>query len=167
MADTLPFSPTTNFSHICSVNVKVSLKWPHHIYRGGHLHSPHTDTAFLTKQGKHSVKQMHWAGFHNLLLWLTGDLIELFNHLFSTSNNSIHIRNWTDWDPILSEVKQFILQRFSNMHVEDKFKPYQTRWQELSVVNRCVIWGSRVFVLHTRLRTCIEEIAWHPTLAPL
>ena len=23
--------------------------------RGGHLHSPHTDTAFLTKWGKHSV----------------------------------------------------------------------------------------------------------------
>ena len=30
--------------------------------------------------------------------------------------------------------------------MEDNFKPYQTRWQELSVVNGCVIWGSRVVV---------------------
>ena len=40
---------------------------------------------------------------------IPGDLVHLLNHLSTTTVSSEHIKRWTDTDPILSRVRQYIL----------------------------------------------------------
>ena len=52
---------------------------------------------------------------------------------------------WTDKDPILSRVRCLVAPGWTL--TEPDFVPYHYRRYELSVLDGCVIWGSRVIVL--------------------
>ena len=66
---------------------------------------------------------------------LTGDVMQLMDHLFTTTISSAHIQKWTNRDPTLSKVKAFVLQGFPSDKLEVEFTPYQSRARELSVIN--------------------------------
>ena len=77
---------------------------------------------------------------------LPGDWVHLLDHLSSTTVNAAHIKQWTDTNPVLSRVHRCILQGWPQATLGDDFKPYIARKNELSVLNGCILWGSRVVV---------------------
>ena len=74
-----------------------------------------------------------------------GDLVHLFNHLSATTVNAQAIKDWTNKDPILAKVRQYVMTGWPAT-VPDEFKPYQSRAKELSTQDGCVLWGSRVVI---------------------
>lgn len=104
-------------------------------------------------------------------------LLDMLNSLPVTAEN---IKQWTSRDPVLSRVRDMLLQgwQFTN---DPDFKPYQRRKDELSVHNGCVLWGSRVVVpppgrvkitkeLHeghpgvNRMKALARSFVWWPQL---
>ena len=87
-----------------------------------------------------------------------GDLVQLLNHLSATTTNASSIRRWTDTDPTLSQVRNFILQGWPTTQLDEKFQPYCRRKAELSVLEGCVVWGSRVVVPPPGRQFVLEEL---------
>ena len=59
---------------------------------------------------------------------------------------------------MLSQVRNFILQGWPATQVEEKFQPYCRRKAELSVLEGCVVWGSRVVVPPPGRASVLEEL---------
>ena len=74
---------------------------------------------------------------------LPGDTILLMERLERSHINAEQIAQWTNSDPTLSRVHQFLLSSRPQFIGED-FLPFQRRKYELSVESGCVLWGSRV-----------------------
>ena len=89
---------------------------------------------------------------------LPGDLVHLLNHLSATTTNASAIRRWTDTDTVLSQVHNFILQGWPATQLEENFQPYCRRKTELSVLEGCVVWGSRVVVPPPGRAPILEEL---------
>ena len=87
-----------------------------------------------------------------------GDLVHLLNHLESTTVTSSHIRRWTDTDPTLSRVRQYILQGWPTTQLGEEFKPFNSRKDELSVLDGCILWGARVVVPPPGQKAVLEEL---------
>ena len=87
-----------------------------------------------------------------------GDLVHLLNHLESTSVTSSHIRRWTDTDPTLSRVRQYILQGWPTTQLGEEFKPFNSRKDELSILDGCILWGARVVVPPPGQKSVLEEL---------
>ena len=77
---------------------------------------------------------------------LPGNLVHLLDHLSATTFSAAYIKKWTDSDPVLSRVRKFCLQGWSQVNLGPEFKPYATRKTELSVLDGCVLWGSRIII---------------------
>ena len=77
---------------------------------------------------------------------LPGDLAYLLHHLSATNVNTSNIRRWTDTDPLLSQVRQFILHGEPTIQLGDQFQAFSKHKSELSVLDGCILWGSRVVV---------------------
>lgn len=56
---------------------------------------------------------------------------------------SKQIKSWTEKDP---RVHHFILHGWPDANTDSELKPYFSRRDELSVVDGCILWGSRVIV---------------------
>ena len=78
--------------------------------------------------------------------YLPGDLIHLLDHVSGTTVDATSVKNWTSRDPVLSKVLKFVMTGWPETEVSAELKLYQTRWQELSTLNGCVLWGSRLIV---------------------
>ena len=89
---------------------------------------------------------------------LPGDLVHLIDHLSATSVNAENIREWTSKDSILSQVKRYTLLGWPDAPQGEEFKPYQSRAHELSVLNGCVLWGSRVVVPPQGPKAVLQEL---------
>ena len=61
-----------------------------------------------------------------------GETTVLMDMLHSLPVTSVEIKNWTDWDPILSKVRKMVLSGWQNTTDED-LKPYQQRCNELTI----------------------------------
>ena len=59
---------------------------------------------------------------------------------------SKQIKSWTEKDPVLSRIHHFILHGWPNTNTNSNLKPYFSHRDELSVVDGCILWGSRVVV---------------------
>jgi hypothetical protein len=66
--------------------------------------------------------------------------------------NTAQIRQWTSKDVMLSQVHEFILKGWPTV-TEPQIMPYYTRHLVLSVLDGCVLWGSRV-VIHQKGGVC-------------
>ena len=74
--------------------------------------------------------------------------IAVLAHLETSPVKVNNIREWTTRDPVCSKVKRYILQGWP-AHLtkeEENLKPYYHRRDELSVEERCILWGERVVV---------------------
>jgi len=78
--------------------------------------------------------------------------------LSSTTFDATHIKKWTDTDPILARVQRYCLHGWPQVNLGSDFKPYITRKSELSVLNGCVLWGSRVIVPPQGQPQVLEEL---------
>ena len=69
----------------------------------------------------------------------------LVNHLNETVATCATIKSWTDRDPVISRVRKFVLYGW-DICDDSALKPYKNRQSELSVLDGCLLWGSRVIV---------------------
>ena len=75
------------------------------------------------------------------------EVVHLMEYLDTTPVTSKQIGDWTDHDPVLSKVKDWTLSGWPKEKLADpELEPYWRRRYELSVENRCVLWGNRVVV---------------------
>jgi len=72
--------------------------------------------------------------------------LHLLYHLSATTVSASNIRRWTDLDPILSRVCQYVLQGWPTTQLDEQFKPFCQHKAELSVLDGCILWGARVIV---------------------
>ncbi|CAI5657334.1 unnamed protein product [Oreochromis niloticus] len=74
------------------------------------------------------------------------ETVFLLDRLANTPVCAKNIKAWTEQDPELSQLKQWLLQGWPATVEQDQLKPYAKRQQELSVQDGCILWGSRVIV---------------------
>ena len=73
------------------------------------------------------------------------EVIHLMEYLDASPTTSAQIETWTNHDPVLSKVREWLLSSWPSQESgEDSFKPYERRRYELSVEEGCILWGSRV-----------------------
>ena len=107
-----------------------------------------------------------------------GEIILLMENLHLSPVTARQIRQWTDRDSILSNIRRLV--QFGWETTSDvSLKPFQQRKEELSVHDRCVLWGDRVIVppaghsvvlevLHvghpgvTKMKQLARRIVWWP-----
>ena len=71
---------------------------------------------------------------------ILGDLVHLLKHLSTTTISSEHIKRWTDTDPTLSTVCQYILQGWpTTQQLGEDFKPFKSCKSELTVLKGCLL----------------------------
>ena len=89
-----------------------------------------------------------------------GDLLLLREHLDTTSLlTTEQIRSWTERDPTLSRVKRFILHgSWPDQGVSEDLKPFLRRKDELSVLDGCILWGSRVIIPLPGCEAVMDEL---------
>lgn len=75
-----------------------------------------------------------------------GENILLIQVLDNTPVKSEQISEWTQADPILSKVYDFIQHGWPSKCQDQSFSPYLSRKAELSTLNGCILWGNRVVV---------------------
>ena len=96
------------------------------------------------------------------------ELVLLMEHLTTTPVSAQQIKKLTDRDPVLSEVKKFVLHGWP-MHSEplsEGLLPFTWRKSELSVQDGCLLWGSRVIVPIPVRNKVMEELhETHPGIS--
>ena len=87
-----------------------------------------------------------------------GDIRLLFQQLSTSIVTADHIRSWTAKDPLLARVRHFIQGGWTLMKPDTDIQPYYNRRDELSVVDGCILWGSRVVVPVPGRHIIIEQL---------
>ena len=86
-----------------------------------------------------------------------GETILLLDMLNSLPVTAAQIKQGTDHDPVLSNVRTMLLSGWRNT-TNDSFKPFQQRQFELSVHDGCILWGSRVVIPPSLRGRVLEEL---------
>jgi len=87
----------------------------------------------------------------------TPELVLLLDHLVDSPITVSDISKWTRRDPILSQVLQFVLQGWPNK-CDSSMTAYSSRKTELSVMDGCLLWGSRVIVPPPGQKLVLQEL---------
>ncbi|XP_062374782.1 uncharacterized protein K02A2.6-like [Sardina pilchardus] len=74
------------------------------------------------------------------------ETVFLMDRLSNAPVTAKQIKTWTDRDPVLSQVRRWVMQGWPLAVQQEKFQPYAKRKLELSVLDGCILWGSRVIV---------------------
>ena len=90
------------------------------------------------------------------------DLNLLTNHLSSTCISAANIKEWTSKDPILSSVRRFVSTGWPDIKLGDEFRPYTSRKSELSLLDGCLLWASRIVIPPPGREMVLDEL--HDTL---
>ena len=72
--------------------------------------------------------------------------VMLFEDIETPSVYSQQIKQWTDKDPVLARVRDYILRGWPGEVGNKAFTPYTRRKDELSIQDGCLLWGGRVVV---------------------
>ena len=76
-----------------------------------------------------------------------GDTVLMFETLQKSPTTATQIKEWTNRDPMLSQVRDMLLLGWEDLDIEG-FQPFKTRKDELTVQDGCVLWGNRVVIPH-------------------
>ena len=87
-----------------------------------------------------------------------GDHTVLIHHLNETLVTASQIKLWTDKDPVLSRIHRFVQCGWSDSEEDRILKPYINRKDEMTVLDGCVLWGSRVVIPAAGRKTILEEL---------
>ena len=94
------------------------------------------------------------------------DYVFVMNHMESTPVTPDYIREWTSRDPVLSQVREFVLKGWPSQGSPD-IAPYWKRRDELSVHDGCIMWGARVIIPPQGRNRLTEELHdTHPVHIP-
>eukprot|EP00731_Ephydatia_muelleri_P014607 Em0008g327a len=78
---------------------------------------------------------------------LPGVTVMLLETLQSSPVNAKQIAEWMAKDPVLSKVKKWLSQGWTNTDEHrEALRPYRQHKEELSLQDGCILWGSRVVV---------------------
>ena len=92
-----------------------------------------------------------------------GDTVLLMEHLQASPITAAQIKRWTERDPVLSKVQEFVMTGWPSDEASEELRPFRSRKLELSVENGCLLWGRRVVVPPQGREKVIEELhAGHP-----
>ena len=75
------------------------------------------------------------------------EIIHMMEHIDTTPVSVSQICTQTAHDPTLSRVTQFVMNGWAASHnLPLEFQPFVERKSELSILDNCLLWGSRVVV---------------------
>ena len=95
------------------------------------------------------------------------ELVLLLDHLADSPTTVNDIRSWTRHDPVLAQVLQFI-ERGWPQNLDSSFSPYLSRKTELSVLDGCILWGSRVVIPAQGQKAVLHELhSAHPGMTKM
>ena len=77
---------------------------------------------------------------------LPGELVLLVDHLAEAPITAAQLKVWTARDKLLSKVLHFIRHGWPDNSVDSEMKPYFTKRWELTELDGCIIWCSRVLI---------------------
>ena len=78
------------------------------------------------------------------------------------------IRRWTDRESPLSRVRSLILEGWVEWLKSDELYPNYVKRSELSVLDGCILWGSRVIIHPQGRERVVEELhATHPGIVKM
>ena len=86
------------------------------------------------------------------------DVVMVINHLSSTSATAASIKEWTAKDKVLSCVLRFLLTGWPEKKLDKEFQPYSSRKEELSVLDGCILWASRVVIPPPGQKLLLDEL---------
>ena len=90
---------------------------------------------------------------------IPGDINMVMQHLDTTPVTAADIKTWIDKDPLLSKVRQFVLNGWPcDVTAEEVLRPYISKKDELSVHNGCLLWGSRVVIPPLGRHLIVKEL---------
>ena len=85
------------------------------------------------------------------------EVVLMMETLQGSPINAKNIRQWTDRDPVCSRVRTAILKGWGDV-VAEELQPYQKKQNELSVVDGCILWGSRVVIPQAGRSKVLDEL---------
>ena len=86
------------------------------------------------------------------------ELDHLICHLSSTSISAGSIKDWTSKDPLLSQVLRYVQRGWPDHALGEDFKPYTLRKAELSAMDGCLLWGSRIVIPPQGRELALQEL---------
>lgn len=86
------------------------------------------------------------------------DYVMVMDHMESTPVSPEKIRLWTGRDPVLSQVRSFVMNGWPAECANTAMKPYICRKTELSIQDGCIMWGSRVVIPPQGRQRLVEEL---------
>ena len=87
------------------------------------------------------------------------EIILTLQRLATTPVKAAHICKLTGKDPILSRVRNLVIHGCAAREGTDKdLEPYYRRRAELSVIDGCLLWGSRVIIPPEAQKPILEEL---------
>ena len=159
MVDILLSSLTTVHYPSCLMKSKEFPKWHLLAYRDGQFAYNYT---ICYKKGKTLCNADALSRLPRPVTTATDDtcteLVNLVQHMSSTCVSALHIKDCTTKDPLLSKVRRFIQLGWPNNVTEVPCKPYFSRKGELSVLDGCILWGTRVVIPPPGRQPLLKEL---------
>lgn len=110
-----------------------------------------------------------------------GELIHIIHQLSTTIVTAKQFKHWTEKDPLLSRVRRLVSGGWNVQIPNTDLQPFHNRRHELSSIDGCILWGSRVVVpqegrevilqqLHechpgvTRMKSLARAYVWWPKI---
>ncbi len=89
---------------------------------------------------------------------LPAEIILSMELIASSPVTHVQIQTWTKSDNIISQVLQFVKYGWPDTCPSDELKPYWIRQNELSLVDGCIMWASRVVVPKPGRQILLHEL---------
>lgn len=87
-----------------------------------------------------------------------GELVLLMDHLSDSPITADHIREGTRKDPQLAPVVQFVQQGWPNHCTDPQLSVFFEKRAELSILDGCLIWGTRVVISATYQQAVLVQL---------
>ena len=89
---------------------------------------------------------------------LLSEVILMLEQMDSLPITIAQIRTWTLRDPLLSQVFHFVQNGRSVSKLPQELHPYFTKKDELSIVDNCLLWGTRLVIPKLGRQLLLEEL---------
>ena len=145
----LSFQTINLWCHCCAVSAQVSAQASARIQRWAlTLASYEYDLLYKSSKDHANADAMSRLPLKEIppTTPLPAELILLAELISNSPVTSAQIHAWTRSDSILSIVLQYLNHGWPDVCPSDELKPYWSRQNELSLLDGCILWASRVVI---------------------